>query len=32
MIYLLLNLVVSVGMRWLERASAVPGYIGSKRS
>src|SRR5207249_6106426 len=29
LIYLLLNLVVVAGMRWLERRLAVPGLIGS---
>jgi glutamate/aspartate transport system permease protein len=29
LIYLLLNLVVVTGMRWLERRVAVPGMIGS---
>jgi glutamate/aspartate transport system permease protein len=29
LIYLLLNLVVVIGMRWLERRVAVPGMIGS---
>jgi glutamate/aspartate transport system permease protein len=27
-IYLIINIVVTFGMRWIERKSAVPGFIG----
>ena len=28
-IYILINMVVTFGMRWLERHTAVPGFIGA---
>jgi glutamate/aspartate transport system permease protein len=28
-IYIMINIVVTFGMRWLERRSAVPGFIGA---
>ena len=28
-IYLIINIVVTFGMRWIERRSAVPGFIGA---
>ncbi|CUU43985.1 Glutamine transport system permease protein glnP [Blastochloris viridis] len=32
LLYVVLNLVVTFGMRWLEKSVAVPGYIGSSRA
>ena len=29
-LYLLINIVVVIGMRFLERAVAIPGYISGK--
>ncbi|NJO53799.1 MAG: amino acid ABC transporter permease [Bacteroidales bacterium] len=31
LLYVAINLVVTFGMRWLEKSVAVPGYIGSSR-
>ncbi|BBF94818.1 amino acid ABC transporter permease [Blastochloris tepida] len=32
LLYVAINLVVTFGMRWLEKSVAVPGYIGSSRT
>ena len=29
MIYIVINIIVTYGMRWLERGVAVPGFIGA---
>jgi glutamate/aspartate transport system permease protein len=29
-IYLIINIIVTFAMRWLERETAVPGFIGAK--